>query len=163
MNIFALLCIVFLFGCFCGIEFATINILFLILAVCVIFAVKLIVFKTVTPNNLCVMAVILIFGVGSAFGAYHEYKTFSKAYPLCGMNVTLNGTVTDVEGKSFVVDTDIGNITAYNYIHKKLNKGDTVELSGTFSVYETAQYNGGFDRRHHYAVNGIVGYVECDN
>ena len=163
MNIFALLCILFLFGCFCGIEFATINILFLIIAVCLIFAIKLIIFKTKTYINFCVLAVIIVFCMGSAFGAYHEYKTFSKVYPLCGMDITLRGTVTDVEEKNFVVDTDIGNVTAYNYIYKELNKGDTVEISGTFSVYETAQYNGDFDRRHHYAVYGIVGYVECDS
>ena len=163
MNIFALLCIVFLFGCFCGIEFATINILFFILAVCLIFAIKLIVFKTFTTNNLSVLAVVIVFAAGTAFGAYNEYKTFGKVYPVCGRDVVLQGTVTDVEAKSFVIDTDMGNVTVYNYILKEVDKGDTVEISGTFSVYETAQYNGDFDRRHHYAVRGIIGYVECDS
>ncbi len=163
MNIFALICIVFLFGCFCGIKFATINILFLIMAFCLIFAVKLIIFKTKTYINLCVMAVVVAFSIGLVFGAYHDHKTFSNVYPMCGTNVTLCGTVTDVDGKTFVVDTSVGNITAYNYIFAEVDKGDTVKLSGNFSAYETAQYHGDFDSRLNYAVRGIVGYIECDN
>lgn len=162
MNIFALVCIVFLLGCFCGIKFATINILFIVMAVLAVFAVKLVVFKTVTSANMCVMAIVVAFCIGSAFGAYYDHKTFGKVYPLCGTEVTLQGTVTDVEESRFVADTDLGNITAYNYINKEVNKGDVVRISGTFSAYETAQYNGDFDSRLYYAVYGIVGYVECE-
>ena len=45
MNLFAMLCIAFLAGCFCGIKFILIDILFYIFSFCGIYIIKLIVFK----------------------------------------------------------------------------------------------------------------------
>ena len=74
MSVFAFLCLAFLVGCFCGIKFATINILFLICAVAFVFLVKVIVFKTKTYLNLFVLGVMVIFTCGVGLGVIRIIK-----------------------------------------------------------------------------------------
>ena len=91
MSVFALLCLAFLVGCFCGIKFATINILFLISAVAFVLLIKVIIFKTKTLVNLFVLGMVVVFTCGVGLGVYTDYKTFKPVQNLCGSEVTVNG------------------------------------------------------------------------
>ncbi|MBR5517693.1 MAG: ComEC/Rec2 family competence protein [Clostridia bacterium] len=161
MSVFAILCLVFLTGCFCGIKFELINILYIVSAVTFVFLLKIVVFKTKTYINLFVSGVLIVFICGTALGAYTDYKTFYKANSLCGNEITVSGTVTEVEGDTFMIDTEYGGIKAYNYINAEVKQGDVVKLKGYFSMFSTSQYTGDFDQRLYYALGGIVGYAEC--
>lgn len=162
MSVFALLCLAFLAGCFCGIKFATINILFLILAVAFVFMVKVTVFKTKTYMNLFVSGIIVIFTCGVGLGVYTDYKTFKSVQGLNGSEITVKGIVTETEENNFVINSDYGGIKIYNYTDKVAKKGDVVKLKGDFSMFATSQYTGDFDQRLHYALGGVVGYTECE-
>lgn len=161
MYIFVFLCLALLFGCFCGIKFAAIDICFTLLAVGFVFVIKLVLFKTRTVENLCVFAVIFVFCCGAGLGIYHDHKTFSDVSHLYGTDITVTGKVTEVDDENFVVDTEYGRLTVYNYIDASVEKHNTVKVRGNLSAYETAQYNGGFDNRLHNALYGIVGKITC--
>ena len=124
MSVFALICLAFLAGCFCGIKFATINILFLILAVAFVFMVKVTVFKTKTYMNLFVSGIIVIFTCGVGLGVYTDYKTFKSVQGLNGSEITVKGIVTETEENNFVINSDYGGIKIYNYTDKVAKKGD---------------------------------------
>lgn len=160
MSVFAFLCLAFLTGCFCGIKFATINILFLICAVAFVFLVKVIVFKTKTYLNLFVLGVMVIFTCGVGLGVYTDYKTFKPVQGLNGSEITVSGSITEVEETSFITNTKYGSIRVYNYMLEEVEKGDVVKVKGTFSTFATSQYTGDFDQRLHYALRGVVGYIE---
>lgn len=161
MHVLVFLCLAFLFGCFCGIKFATINIIFVLCGIGSVFAVKLLIFKKKTAENLCVTALIFVFCCGVGLGINHDYKTFSKISALYGTDITVSGRITEKKDENFAVDTEYGRLWVYNYILAEVEKGDNVTVRGNLDCYETAQYNGGFDARLHNALYGIVGNITC--
>jgi len=162
MSVFAILCLAFLVGCFCGIKFELINILYIVSAVTFVFLAKVVVFKTKTYTNLFVLGTIFVFACGIGLGVYTEYRTFGDVYPLCGNEITVNGTVADVEENTFIISSDYGDIKVYNYTDTAVKKGDVLKTKGDFLMFSTSQYTGDFDQRLYYALKGVVGYMECE-
>ena len=161
MHIYAVLCLDFLFGCFCGIKFETINILTILFGVSFIFLLKLIIFKWKSKTNLHLFLVLIVFVLGLCIGTYHDFKTFYKVYPLYGTDIDVSGKVFESEERNFILDTEYGNIIVYNYTGIGIKEGDIIRATGSFTGFKSAQYNGDFDSRLHYALQGIVGYISC--
>ena len=103
MHIFAFASLMFLVGCFCGIQFAAISVCIAIINVFFVITIKALIFGLKKTENLYAFLVLAIFCCGAGLGMYHDYKTFSKVYPMYGTDITLNGKVIETKGKNFVI------------------------------------------------------------
>lgn len=161
MHIFVFLCLSFLFGCFCGIKFATVNICYCVAIFTVVFIIKLILFEKKTLCNFKTLGLIVIFCAGALLGIFHDRNTFKDVMPLYGREITVEGTVIQTDGDMYLIDTDYGLLRGYCYTGDYAKRYDVVEVTGELCAYNTAQYNGGFDARLYNVLQGVVGYIEC--
>jgi len=163
MHIFAILCLIFILGCFCGIKFDIACICVVLSFVIFAFLFKIILFKIKTKGNLYIIILLFAFVVGALMGWYHNYNTFSKVSHLYDTTVTVTGIVTEVDGKNFIVKTNDYCVSVHKYGWFEVHEGDVVRLAGKLQTFEPAQYKGDADYRYYYALKGIVGRINTNN
>lgn len=162
MHIFVFLCLAFLFGCFCGIKFATVTICAAIVFFSFAFGLKLLFFKVKTMSNLKALALLVVFCLGALMGIFYDHNTFRKVTPLYGTEISVTGRVVETDENVFLIDTEYGFLRVYNYTGNTVEKDYTVSVRGELSAYNVSAYHGGFDSRLYNARKGIVGVMNCD-
>ncbi len=163
MHIFAVLCLSFILGCFCGIKFDTADVCVALISLGFVFLVKVILFKIKTLCNLYMGVLIFVFISGALMGGYNHYNTFSKVTDLYGTSVTLTGIVTEVDDRNFLVRMDDYYVSVSRYGEQEMYEGAIVNVTGKLSSFEKAQFNGDADYRFYYALDGIVGKINPKN
>ncbi len=163
MHIFVFLCMFFLFGCFCGIKFATVTICCHIVAFFFVFAIKLVIFKAKTNSNLKAVFLVVFFCAGTVLGVFHDYNTFKNIKHLYGTTIKVEGTVTEEGDKTFLLDTEHGLFRCYYYNDDvAVRKYNVISVCGDVGQFSVAKYNGDSDSRLYNALRGIVGTISCD-
>ncbi len=159
MHIFAVLCLAFILGCFCGIKFGVFNICIGLMVFGWVFVVKIILFKIKSMGNLYLAAIMMAFVVGASSGIAYDYNKFSKVADLYGTDITVTGKVIEVGDYNFIVSVDDYFLSVNKYSDIEVEENALVKVTGKVSSYEAAQFNGDFDYRFYYALKNIVGKI----
>ena len=159
MNIFSVLSLTFILGCFCGIKFSAVNICMGLMLIAFVFLVKIILFKIKSMGNLYLAVIMLAFIIGASLGMFHHYNTFSKVANLYGTDITVKGRVSEVDDYNFVINTGNYCLSVNMFGEFEIYEDAVVKVTGRLNSFEVAQFNGDMDYRFYYALKGIVGKI----
>ena len=162
MHYFAVLMLVFLFGCFSSFVFEVFNICLYLTLITLAFFFKIIIFRRKSIVNLKIFLIIVAFSIGMVMGVVHDYVIFKDVKPLYGTVIRLEGNVVETGKNKFLIETEYGDFTAYCYFLVP-ETGNIAEVTGLLEGYPVAAYRGGFDSRLYNALKGNLGTITCED